>query len=101
MTSTSEPEKQSAAAAVVSEAKPGKLTLSPLSPNEREKVAKWIENKYHKLPGLIVQAEDLLRRRLGPPSLQGQVDFWRAQLATAKQLAYLARTERGGPLAGV
>lgn len=69
------------------------LTLSELSPNQIESVAKWIESVAAKYPMLIAQGKAWLKQHPEDVSQQKQNAYWEAYMSTCKQLAYLARRE--------
>lgn len=72
--------------------------LDSLTPLQREEVARWIESKFERLEERIAQAEWMTERGQGPEHLANQLAFWRACRAISKQLAWYARTEKGGPM---
>jgi hypothetical protein len=93
----SEEESRSEASAALDPIVQAKVSLSPLGPDEREKVAKWIESKFAKLRTRIAQADALIAKGGYDAILVKQVAYWRTAVAVSAQLAYYARTERGGP----
>lgn len=72
----------------------GKVRLSSLTPEQREVVASWLEDKVKKLPAAIHQANEYLRTNPNDVTTQRQVQWYRSLIGAAKWFAYMARTER-------
>jgi hypothetical protein len=68
--------------------------LDGLSPDQRERVARWIEAKCKGFQRAISQAQAWLMAHGDDAAEIAKLAYYRNAMSVAKQLAYLARTEK-------
>lgn len=68
--------------------------LDGFTPQQRERIAKWLERKAARLPKLIALSEAYSREHPGDAHEVKQRTYWINYVAIVKHLAYLLRAEK-------
>lgn len=75
--------------------------LAAIGPQERELVARWIDDQIPGYEDVAAQILHLDRQGANIAQLRGQLSFAQVAVSVLKKLSWDMRTVKGGPLAGM